>query len=105
MKQFEGGLSEDEWPRERTYFGSKQIRSEDEIQFGMRVRVRSLVRDFPTGTFTVTSKAPYRSMGGLYIDVAYDDGTEGAVNLMDFSVIPTHEGRWNPFHCLEDPNK
>jgi hypothetical protein len=105
MHQSEGGLRENEWPRERPDFGPKQIRSEDEIQFGMRLRGCSLIPDFPTGTLTATSKVPYYSTGGLYIDVLYDDGTEGILNLMDFSVVPTHEGRWNAFHWLEDPNK
>jgi hypothetical protein len=105
MSQSEGGFPEDEWPRERPDFGPKQIRSKDEIRFGMRLRECSLIPDFPTGTLRVTSKAPYHSMDGLYIDVAYDDGTEGVINLMDFSVVPTPEGRWNPSHWLESWNE
>jgi hypothetical protein len=105
MNHCEGGFPEDEWSRERPDFGPKQIRSEDEIQFSMRLRECSLVPDCPTGTLTVTSKAPYRSMDGLYIDVAYDNRTEGIINLMDFSVVPTHKGRWNPSHWLEGSNE
>jgi hypothetical protein len=101
MKQSGGGLREDEWPCKRQDFGPKQIRSEDEIRCGMRVRECSLVPDCLTGTLTVRSKAPYFWMGGLFIDVAYDDGTEGILNLMDFNVVPTHEGRWNPCYWLE----
>ena len=102
MNQSERALPETEWPYERPDFGPKQIRSEDEIRYGMRLKECSLVPDFPTGTLTVTSKAPYYSMGGLYIDVAYDDGAEGAINLMDFSVVstlPALAGPWNTTTC------
>ena len=105
MKESAHALPETEWPCERPDFGPKQIRSEDEIRCGMHLRECSLAPDFPTGTLTVTSKAPYYSMGGLYIDVIYDDGAAGVINLMDFSVVWTHKGRWNPFHWLEISNE
>ena len=101
MKQSGDGLPEHEWPCERPDFGPQQVRSEDDLRCGMRLRECSLLPDCPTDTLTVRSKAPYFSMGGLFIDVAYDDGTEGILNLMDLNVVPTHEGRWNPWYWLE----